>query len=156
MTPPTTDAADWGNISQIASASVATLALFMSVWGIWRANNKAELGDLSRKIDSGNTALHADIASLRGDDARAFERIDRVEADMTGLKVEVKHLVTKDELHILDRQLARIDEKIDRKFEALSDKMDTVISQTERAQDRLAQREDSMIARLKDHHGGGA
>jgi hypothetical protein len=123
---------EWGTAGQWAGTFAA---IVIAVWGaLSRRDQKA--------FDELKTSLNEAVHDLREDDARQFERIDRLEADVTAVKVEIKHLPTRDEFHQIDVKVSRIDAKIDARFDAMTQKIDTVIQQNERAQDRLAERED--------------
>jgi phage shock protein A len=123
---------EWGTASQWAGTGAA---IVIAVWGaLSRRDQKA--------FDELKTSLNDAVHDLREDDARQFERIDKLESDVTALKVEIKHLPTREEFHQIDVKVTRIDAKIDARFDAITQKIDTVIQQNERAQDRLAERED--------------
>jgi hypothetical protein len=123
---------EWGTAGQWAGTFAA---IVIAVWGaLSRRDQKA--------FDELKTSLNEAVHDLREDDARQFERIDRLEADVTAVQVEIKHLPTRDEFHQIDVKVSRIDAKIDARFDAMTQKIDTVIQQNERAQDRLAERED--------------
>jgi hypothetical protein len=123
---------EWGTAGQWAGTFAA---IVIAVWGaLSRRDQKA--------FDELKTSLNEAVHDLREDDERQFERIDRLEADVTAVKVEIKHLPTRDEFHQIDVKVSRIDAKIDARFDAMTQKIDTVIQQNERAQDRLAERED--------------
>lgn len=123
---------EWGSLGQWAGPIVAVL---ISLWAAFSKRGE-------KAIEEVKTSLNDAIKALRDDDARQFERIDRLEADVTAVKVEIKHLPTRDEFHQIDVKVSRIDAKIDARFDAITMKIDTVIQQNERAQDRLAERED--------------
>jgi len=130
-TPPTNDGIEWGNLAQIGSFGVSALAFLVSSVAFFGKRNDEQI-----------TGLKTDIKALRDDDARQFERIDKIEADIAGVKADVRHLPTREEVHRIDVRLSEIGARIEARFEALDDKMDTAISQMQRAQDRLAERED--------------
>jgi hypothetical protein len=123
---------EWGTAGQWAGTFAA---IVIAVWGALSRRDQKAFDELKASL---NEAVH----DLREDDARQFERIDRLEADVTAVKVEIKHLPTRDEFHQIDVKVSRIDAKIDARFDAMTQKIDTVIQQNERAQDRLAERED--------------
>lgn len=140
---------EWGTVAQWVGLLVPiALALF----AIKRTQNKEALDALSRKIDDGLSALREsskaghveirnDIAALRIDDGRAFERIDHGEARMAAMEIEMKHLVTKEELHLLDNRLARLDEKMSAGFEKIGDKITMLYQQNQRAEERAIEAE---------------
>lgn len=89
MTPPTaTDGLEWGSIAQLWAASTGTLAFVVSIWTLLRQRNDKAIDDIK-----------TDIKALRADDARQFERIDKIEADVAALKSDVKHLPTVADVH---------------------------------------------------------
>lgn len=122
----------WGTASQWAGTLAA---IVIAVWGALSKRDEKAFDELKATFNRA-------VLDLRKDDARLFERIDRLEADMTAQKVEIKHLPTRQEFHAMDVKVSRIEAKIDARFEAITGKIDTVIQQNERAQDRLAERED--------------
>ncbi len=123
---------EWGTAGQWAGTAAA---IVIAVWGaLTRRDQKA--------FDELKTGLNKAVDDVPEDDARQFERIDRLESEVTALEVEIKHLPTRDEFHQIDIKVSRIDAKIDARFDAMTQKIDTVIQQNERAQDRLAERED--------------
>ncbi len=87
---------DWGNAAQIMSAGVAAVALILSALSFFRHGNE-------KAIDS----IKEDMKALRDDDARQFERIDKIEADLAGVKADVKHLPTVDDVHKIAIEQAR-------------------------------------------------
>lgn len=119
---------EWGSIAQWASPIVT---LFVAVWAVKRAGNK-------EAIDS----LKDEIGKLRDEDGRLFDRVDKVESRVATVETEIKHLPTKEEMHRIDTKITEIGARIEARFGALADKIDLVIQQNERAQDRLAERED--------------
>lgn len=108
---------EWGTLGQWAGPLVAIL---ISLWAAFSSRDQKALDE------------------LKADRNTLFKRVDDVERDVATIKVDIKHLPTKDEFHELDNMLASLDAK----FDAMLDKMDVVIAQNERAQDRLAERED--------------
>lgn len=139
------DAIQWGTVAQWVSPVVAIL---LAIWAVIRSGNKEAFDTLSTKIDSGLRDIKGDIQALRADDARLFERSDKKEARLSAIETEMRHIPTRDEFHELDKRLVRLDEKIAASFESLDEKITTIIAQNERAQERLARREDDMISRL--------
>lgn len=123
---------EWGTAGQWAGTFAA---IVIAVWGALSKRDQKAFDELKLSVNDA-------VRDLREDDARQFERIDRLEADIAAVQVEIKHLPTSDEFHQIDVKVARIDAKIDARFDAMTQKIDTVIQQNERAQDRLAERED--------------
>jgi chromosome segregation ATPase len=123
---------EWGTASQWAGTLAA---IVIAVWGALSKRDQKAFDELK-------ASLNKAVDDLRDDDARQFERIDKLESEVTALEVEIKHLPTRDEFHQIDIKVSRIDAKIDARFDAITQKIDTVIQQNERAQDRLAERED--------------
>lgn len=98
------DGVEWGTVAQWA-AVVVTLTL--ALWAVKRSGDKEALDALSAKIDVNHQGLREDIAALRRDDARAFERIDDIEADVAGVKANVAHLPTTDDVHAIALEQAK-------------------------------------------------
>lgn len=113
-----TESIDWGTVGQWAGVAAA---IAIAIWGAMSSRNE-------KAIDE-----------LRMDRNLLFSRIDNVERDVAAMKVEIKHLPTNDDLHALDVKVTRIETK----FDSLLDKLDTLIAQYERAEDRALQAEAS-------------
>ena len=136
------DGTEWGNGAQILSAAVAAVALIVSIVSILRQRNDKAIEDIKSSQTKMEASFEADMKALREDDGRQFERIDKIEANLARVEADVRHLPTRDEVHRIDVKITEIGTRIEARFEALADKMDLVIAQNERAQDRLAERED--------------
>lgn len=123
---------EWGSIAQWVAPWVSSAAaLLIALWAAFSRRDEATL-----------SAIRDDIDELRKDDARLFERVDKVEQRMATVETEIKHLPTREEVHRIDVKITGIAATLEARFESLSRQIDTLISQNERAQDRLAERED--------------
>jgi hypothetical protein len=123
---------EWGTAGQWAGTAAA---IVIAVWGALTRRDQKAFDELKLSVNEA-------VRDLRDDDARQFERIDKLESDVSAVQVEIKHLPTRIEFHAVDVKITEIGSVIKARFEALADKIDTVIQQNERAQDRLAERED--------------
>lgn len=141
-TPPPNDAMEWGNIAQIWASSTGTLGFILSIWTLSRQRSDKALDGLQKSQDAIKTSFDSQLKELRADDARQFERIDKIEADIASVKADVRHLPTRDDVHKIELGVTALSSKLEARFEALCDKVDLVIQQNERAQDRLAEKED--------------
>jgi len=163
---------EMGTAAQWVSAAIAALAFVMSIRALMDRTNRERLDGIKTDVSAMRTSFEkvlsdqktsfekaigdqkkefsAAMTELRQDDSRQFQRIDQLEADVTAVQVEIKHLPTRDEFHQIDVKVSRIDAKIDARFDAITQKIDTVIQQNERAQDRLAEREDRERERTQD------
>lgn len=114
---------DWGTAAQWVGTATA-VAL-----GVW--------ANFSKKSDKALDGLTENVKGVQGDLRRLFERVDGVEGRVGKIEVEVEHLPTKDEFHQLHTQLT----KLDAKFDSVLYKIDTLVAQYERAEDRAIQAE---------------
>lgn len=115
---------EWGNVAQFWAAAVSSVALIVSVFAIFR-----------NRDDKAFDEIKDDIVELFQQNKKTVERL-------TAVETEVKHLPTKEELHKIDTKITAIGATIDARFEAVTQQLGTIIAQNERAQDRLAERED--------------
>lgn len=114
---------DWGTAAQWAGTATA-ISL-----GVWAA--------FSKKSEKALEGLEHDVHGVQSDLRRLFERVDGVENRVGKIEVEVEHLPTKDEFHQLHTQIT----KLDAKFDSVLYKLDTLVAQYERAEDRAIQAE---------------
>ncbi|WP_210332649.1 DUF2730 family protein [Methylosinus sp. H3A] len=114
---------DWGTAAQWAGTATA-IGL-----GVWAA--------FSKKSDKALEGVERDVHGAQSDLRRLFERVDGVEVRLGKIEVEVEHLPTKDEFHQLHTEIT----KLDAKFDSVLYKLDTLVSQYERAEARAIQAE---------------
>lgn len=128
MNAPPNDGLEWGTLAQWVGPWIgAAVAIVLALWGKFSRQDEQALSDIKD-----------DIAELRADDGRLFERVDKVEADIAAVKADVKHLPTREEVHRIDIKVTEIGSAI----RNVLDKVETVINQNERMQDRLIEREE--------------
>lgn len=129
--PPPADGIEWGNIAQIWAAGISSLAFIVSMVAMFRQRNDKAIDEIKDDIEG----LSTNVGELYQQDKKLNERMATVET-------EIKHLPTRDELHRIDTKITAIGATLEARFEALSRQLGTIIAQNERAQDRLAERED--------------
>lgn len=105
---------DWGTAAQWAGTAAA---LVIAVWS--RFSNRSD----------------QDVKGIQSDLRRLFERVDGVEGRVGKIEVEIEHLPTKDEFHALDSKITGLASK----FDAMAERINTLVALYERAQDRLAE-----------------
>lgn len=133
MQPPTTnDGLEWGTLAQWVGPWVTSaVAILIALWGNFSRRDEQALDGLKNDIEG----LSENVGELYQQDKKLNERMATVEN-------EIKHLPTRDELHRIDTKITAIGATLDARFESISRQIGTLISQNERAQDRLAEREE--------------
>jgi hypothetical protein len=115
---------EWGNVAQIFGPWITSgVAIAIAIWG---HNNERD-----------QTALR----EIKADMGRLFERQDKTDQRLAAVEREIEHLPTSNEVHALALKVNEIGATINVRFESLAEKIDLVIAQNERAQDRLADKE---------------
>lgn len=115
---------EWGNVAQIFGPWITSgVAIAIAIWG---NNNERD-----------QTALK----EIKNDMGRLFERQDKTDQRLAAVEREIEHLPTSNEVHALALKVNEIGATINVRFESLAEKIDLVIAQNERAQDRLADKE---------------
>lgn len=114
------DGVEWGNGAQVTSAIVAALAFCMSIFAIFRQHNDAAIKDVKASVSKLSDSVDKQFTELRKDDSRGFERIDKLEADLAGVKADVRHLPTADDVHAIDLKLAQQGEMLRSLTEAVA------------------------------------
>jgi len=99
LTQPPPDGMEWGNAAQIGSFGISALAFLVSAIAFFRRRNDEQIERLEESQAKANADIKADIKALRDDDARQFERIDTLEAEIASLKADVRHLPRTEDLH---------------------------------------------------------
>lgn len=128
------DGLEWGTLAQwVGPWITGVIAIIIAL-----------RGNSSRRDEKALDGLKEDIDELRKDDARLFERADKIEQRMAAVETEIKHLPTREEMHRIDTKITAIGATLEARFESLSQQLGTIIAQNERAQDRLAEREDRL------------
>lgn len=118
------DGIEWGNVAQIFGPWITSgVAIAIAIWG---NNNERD-----------QTALR----EIKADMGRLFERQDKTDQRLAAVEREIEHLPTSTEVHALALKVNEIGATINVRFESLAEKLDLVIAQNERAQDRLADKE---------------
>ncbi len=107
---------DWGTAGQWAGV---VAAIMIAIWGASsKRNDKA-------------------IEELKDDRTRLFERVDDIERELAGVKSDVRHLPTREEMHDLDIKITRVDSKLD----AVLDRLGAMIAQNLRTEERAVEAE---------------
>jgi len=133
---------EWGSIAQWVGPWVSSgVAIFIASWAAFRQHDQKTIDDMKARVDRLRTEMRADAAAMRADIGRVFERQDRSDQRLSAVEIEVEHLPTQTEMHQLAVKVTEIAATIQARFEAIGGKLDLVIQQNERAQDRLADKE---------------
>lgn len=131
-TPPPAEGMEWGTLAQwVGPWITSAVALLIAVWGRFSDRDEQALEGIKEDIDG----LTTNVGELYQQDKKLNERMATVET-------EIKHLPTREELHRIDTKITAIGATLEARFESLSRQLGTIIAQNERAQDRLAERED--------------
>lgn len=115
---------EWGNVAQIFGPWITSgVAIAIAIWGNYNERDQNALKEI--KLDMG----------------RLFERQDKTDQRLAAVEKEIEHLPTRTEVHALAVKVSEIGATINARFQSLGEKLDLVIAQNERAQDRLADKE---------------
>ncbi len=107
---------DWGTVGQWAGV---LSAVAIALWGATSKRNDRA------------------IEELKGDRTRLFERVDGIDREIATVKADVRHLPTREEMHSLALQITRVDGKLD----AVLDKINALVAQNTRAEERAFEAE---------------
>lgn len=133
---------EWGNLAQIFGPWITSgVAVAIAIWGNFNTRDQNALSEIKDSVDDLRKENKGENDAVRRDISRLFERQDMTDREVAALKKEVEHLPTKNELHEVRLKVTEIGATISARFQSLGEKLDLVIAQNERAQDRLADKE---------------
>lgn len=136
------DGIEWGNLAQIFGPWITSaVAVAIAVWGNYNERDQNALNEIKASVDDLRKENKSENDTIRRDIARLFERQDKTDQRLAAVENEVEHLPTRNELHQLGLKVTEIAATINARFQSLGEKLDLVIAQNERAQDRLADKE---------------
>jgi uncharacterized coiled-coil protein SlyX len=97
---------EWGTVAQWLGGSASLFAVIISVKAMMSRPHE-------EKLEAINTKLSDIDERIRAEDARLFERLDGLESRLARVEVEIDHLPSKERLHELDKNVARLTSKLD-------------------------------------------
>lgn len=92
---------DWGNLAQIAVAVVSILGFATSLWA-------ARAKRFDDQIKAISKAFEEQVAAIRADIGRSFERTDGAEQRLARVENELAHLPNKDMVHALQLGMSEL------------------------------------------------
>lgn len=133
---------EWGNVAQIFGPWITSgVAIAIAIWGNYNERDQNALNEIKDSVDVLRRDNKAENQAVRRDMGRLFERQDKTDQKLAAVEKEVEHLPTRNEVHALAVKVTEIGATINARFQSLGEKLDLVIAQNERAQDRLADKE---------------
>lgn len=131
-TPPTNDGIEWGTLAQWVGPWVTSgVAIVLALVGSFSRRDEKALDSIEEKIEG----LTENVGELYQQDKALTTRIATVEN-------EIKHLASREDVGSVKAEVHTLKAVVEAKFDGLSRQLATIIAQNERAQDRLAERED--------------
>ncbi len=133
---------EWGNVAQIFGPWITSgVAIAIAIWGNYNERDQNALNEIKDSVDVLRRDNKTENEAVRRDMGRLFERQDKTDQKLAAVEKEVEHLPTRNEVHALAVKVTEIGATINARFQSLGEKLDLVIAQNERAQDRLADKE---------------
>lgn len=133
---------EWGNVAQIFGPWITSgVAIAIAIWGNYNERDQNALNEIKDSVEVLRRDNKAENEAVRRDMGRLFERQDKTDQKLAAVEKEVEHLPTRNEVHALAVKVTEIGATINARFQSLGEKLDLVIAQNERAQDRLADKE---------------